>query len=428
MQPAIANTYFKGSEGMNIFKDNLYFPRLIFVGLLLGFWSISSFAQEVVGTVLTSSGNAIAEPVSGSARLLSRGAPIFTGDTVVVAENSRVRFKLLDDSTYVVQENSSFVIEEFYYSGAEDGNEVADFYFSEGVMEFISGHIGKQDPSKFRIDTDFAVIGLRGSGGIISTDSESTRVFVTLGELTARSRTGDSLILNNGQTTVIGQSGESSREQGNSTGAPQTMTTDGDDIVSNNPSDQQDQEAVNEAEEEVAAEEPEEQNGPDGDAEQTTAQSDADGDSQNATVDAGVSAAELYAELLPNPAEATQEDLQAALNSAIARNPVLYAELVTIAIDMGLEPPNAAVAATQALGGSNMTEDIAANIFFVTTEGISDTAEIEAAILSADINATPLVANATETSRIDVNIGTRSTAPRPTNSATLPRNSASPAR
>lgn len=416
---------------MNIFKDNLYLPRLIFVGLLLGFWSISSFAQEVVGTVLTSSGNAIAEPVSGSARLLSRGDPIFTGDTVVVAENSRVRFKLLDDSTYVVQENSSFVIEEFYYSGAEDGNEVADFYFSEGVMEFISGHIGKQDPSKFRIDTDFAVIGLRGSGGIISTDSESTRVFVTLGELTARSRTGDTTILNNGQTTVIGQSGESSSEQGNSTGAPQTMTTDGDDIVSNDPSDQQDQgtgDEAEEVEETVAAEEPEEQNGPDGDAEQATAQSDADGDSQNATVDAGVSAAELYAELLPNPAEATQEDLQSALNSAIARNPVLYAELVTIAIDMGLEPPNAAVAATQALGGSNMTEDIAANIFFVTTEGISDTGEIEAAILSADINATPLVANATETSRIDVNIGSRSTAPRPTNSATLPRNSASPAR
>jgi hypothetical protein len=376
---------------MKMFRINMYLLKPLWIGLLVTFWSNIAFAQEVAGTVLTVSGTVIAERGSGAIRELSRRDPVFVGDTIVASESARVRFKLMDDSTYVIQEKSSFTIEEFHFNGTEDGTEIADFHFSQGVMEFISGHIGKQDQSRFRIDTDFAVIGLRGSGGIIQTDSESTRVFVTLGELTARSRSGDVFVLDNGQTTVIGESGEPASEQGNSTGAPQTMTTEGDDIVSNDPSEQQNEGEEGQAEEQedaVVAEEPDETNEPDGETEQASDDSSS-GEGQNTAVNASVSAAELYAELMPNPADATQEELQTALNNAIARNPVLYAELVTIAIDLGLEPPNAAVAATQALGGSNVTDDIVTDIFFIATEGISDTSEIEAAILSADINATP---------------------------------------
>ncbi len=414
---------------MNMFKINRSVIQPVLAGLLLGFWSSLALAQEVAGTVLTVSGGVIAEPASGAIRSLSRRDPVFVGDTIVVSDSARVRFKLLDDSTYVIQENSSFTIEAFHFNGTEDGTEIADFHFSEGVMEFISGHIGKQDQSRFRIETDFAVIGLRGSGGIIRTDSEATRVFVTLGELTARSRTGDVFVLDNGQTTVIGLTGEPSSEQGNSTGAPQTMTTEGDDIVSNDPSEQQNEGEGEEQEQEaVAAEEPEETNEADSGAEQASGESESNGDGQNTTVNASLSAAELYAELLPNPADATQEEMQMALNNAIARNPVLYAELVTIAIDLGLEPPNAAVAATQALGGTNVSDDIVTDIFFIATEGISDNSEIEAAILAADINATPLVANPTEQRRINVNIGSGTTAPRPSNPVTVPPTSASPAR
>lgn len=418
---------------MNLLRTNLHPLKLISMLLLLGLWSITASAQgRPAGTVLTVSGDVIAEAESGESRPLSRRSPVFSGDTIVAADDARIRFKLLDESTYVVQENSSFTIKDFHFNGSEDGTEVADFYFSEGVMEFISGHIGKQDTSKFRIETEFAVIGLRGSGGIIRTDSEATRVFVTLGELSARSRTGDLFVLNNGETTVIGLSGEPERDQGNSTGAPQTMTTDGDDIVSNDPAEQQGEEQEQATEEDateepgseaVVAEEPEEANETDEATEQASGQSTSEGEGSLPP-----SAAEIYAGLLPEPLNPTQEDLQTALRRAIEGNPILYAELVTIAIDMGLDPPNAAIAATQALGSGNISEDIVSDIFFIATEGISDTAEVEAAILSADITATPLVANPTETRGININIGSGSAAPRPSNSATAPPTSASPAR
>jgi|GEM_PF-6128012 len=410
---------------MNIFRANLYSLKRILLVLLCGFWSITSFAQgQPAGTVLTVSGNVIAEAESGEPRSLNRRSPVFSGDTIVAADDARVRFKLLDNSSYVVQENSSFTIEEFHFSGSEDGSEVADFYFAEGVMEFVSGHIGKQDSSKFRINTDLAVIGLRGSGGIIRTDSEATRVFVTLGELSARPRTGgDEFILNNGETTIIGLSGEPEREQGNSTGAPQTMTTDGDNIVSNDPAEQQGEEEELASEEGASEEDAAEEANDAGEAPgQETESND-----QNALVTPPPSAAEIYTALLPNPLEATQADLQTALSSAIESNPVLYAELVTIAIDMGLEPPNAAIAAIQALGSANISEEIVTDIFFVATEGISNAAEVEAAILSANINAT-LVANPTEIGGVNINIGSGATAPRPSNSATAPPTSASPAR
>lgn len=394
---------------MKMLIAKLYSPKLVLALLLLGFWSGTAYAQgRPAGTVLTVSGDVLAETESGDSRPLARRSAVFSGDTIVAANDARVRFKLLDESTYVIQENSSFTIKDFHFNGSEDGTEVADFYFAEGVMEFISGNIGKQDSSKFRIETDFAVIGLRGSGGIIRTDSEATRVFVTLGELSARSRTnGDLFVLNNGQTTIIGQSGEPEREPGNSTGAPQTMTTEGDDIVSNDSTEPQGEE------QEQASDE------------STTENS---GDEQNASANPPPSAAEIYAGLLPDPLNASQEDLQIALSRAIESNPILYAELVTIAIDMGLEPPNAAIAATQALGSANISDEIISDIFFVATEGISDTAEVEAAILSADISATPLVANPTESGGIRLNIGSGSTAPRPSNSATSPPTSASPAR
>ncbi|MEQ9209576.1 MAG: FecR domain-containing protein, partial [Pseudomonadales bacterium] len=339
---------------MNMLRDKLHPLKLISMLLLLGLWSITASAQGLpAGTVLTVSGDVIAEAESGESRTLSRRSPVFSGDTIVAADDARIRFKLLDDSSYVVQENSSFTIKDFYFNGSEDGTEAAEFYFAEGVMEFISGNIGKQDTSKFRIETEFAVIGLRGSGGIIRTDSEATRVFVTLGELSARSRTGDLFVLNNGETTVIGLSGEPERDQGNSTGAPQTMTTDGDDIVSNDPAEQQgeEQEQVSEEDateesgsEAVVAEEPEEANEASEVSEQASDQSatESRGDEQNASVNPPPSAAEIFAGLLPDPLSATQEDLQSALSRAIEGNPVLYAELVTIAIDMGLEPPNAA--------------------------------------------------------------------------------------
>lgn len=394
---------------MNMLRAKLYSLKLILALLLLGFWSITVYGQgRPAGTVLTVSGDVIAETESEDSRPLTRRSAVFSGDTIVAANDARVRFKLLDESSYVVQENSSITIRDFHFGGSEDGTEVADFYFTEGVMEFISGNIGKQDPSKFLIETEFAVIGLRGSGAIIRTDSEATRVFVTMGELSARSRTGDLFVLNNGETTIIGLSGEPEREPGNSTGAPQTMTIEGDDIVSNDPAEQQSEEQEQASEESATGE---------------SVQSTTEGNGNPPP-----SAAEIYASLLPNPLDATQEDLQTALRRAIESSPILYAELVTIAIDMGLEPPNAAIAATQALGSTNISNDIISDIFFVATAGISDTSEVEAAILSANITATPLVANPTESRGVNINIGSGSAAPRPSNSATGPPASASPAR
>lgn len=406
--------------------------------------SLNAWSQtDPIGTVLTSSGQVIAES-NGSTRSLKRRDSVFVGDTISAANNSRVRFKLTDDSTYVVQENSSFTIEKYNYNGEQDGSEIADFYFSEGVMEFVSGYIGKQDQTKFRIDTDFAAIGLRGSGGIITTGSSSTQVFVTLGQLTAVSKGGELFVMNNGQTTILDSNGETETEQGNSTGAEQTMSTDGDDISAEDgdadegePAEEAEEEQEAEQEEqeqeqeqtsedvqeneEIAADEPEE-------VEDSAAEQNADAGSDSdagATAEAQVSAAEIYAELLPDSVEATQDDLAEALNEAVEAYPVLYAELVNVAIDAGLEPPNAALTATEALGGAgSISENVLTEIFVVSTQGLTDTAQVEAAL--AIVGAPPLDATPTTTSNIGVNSDSVGTSA-PSNTASAPVSSASPA-
>lgn len=348
-------------------------------------------SDDAIGTVLTASGQITAES-SGDKRTLKRRDSVYAGDTISTGSKSRVRFKLLDDSTYVIQENSRFTIEEYNYNGSEDGSEVADFYFSEGVMEFVSGYIGKQDQAKFRIDTDFAVIGLRGSGGIITTDSSSTQVFVTLGQLTAVSKDGQLFLMNNGQTTVLDGEGETSTEQGNGTGAEQTMTTDGNDITA----EEGDAEDQGQQSEEEQSEDDKQQNqdeevaatDPDNEEENTDQGSNSTDGSQ--VTDAQLSAAEIYAELLPADIDATQEDLAQALNEAVEAYPVLYEEFVYVAIDAGLEPPRAAVEVADALGGVNsVSENALVRIFDAATDSITDSALVDAAL--ADEGYSPLL-------------------------------------
>jgi len=403
-------------------KPHIFYPFILVTIFLLPYMAWAQSGQTV-GTVLTSSGEVVAQS-NGVNRTLKRRDSVFVGDTISAGPASRVRFKLTDDSTYVIQENSTFTIEEYNYSGSQDGSEVADFYFAEGVMEFVSGYIGKQDQTKFRIDTEFAAIGLRGSGGIITTGAGSTQVFVTLGQLTAVSKRGELFLLNNGQTTVLSSDGEAQTEQGNSTGAEQTMSTEGDDISAEE-GDAEEGDAQEEAKEE--SEEQEQEQTSQDVQDQEIAASDPDEDSADETPvsEAQVSAAEIYAELIPDSIEATQEDLAEALNEAVEAYPVLYAELVNVAIDAGLEPPTAAITATEALGGGGTVSDnVVTEIFFVATEGLTDTADVDAALTA--VGAPPLEAQGTGSSQIDLDTGSVG-ADAPSNNASAPVSSASPA-
>jgi len=403
-------------------KSHIFYPFILVTIFLLPYMAWAQSGQ-MVGRVLTSSGEVVAQS-NGVNRTLKRRDSVFVGDTISAGPASRVRFKLTDDSTYVIQENSTFTIEEYNYSGSQDGSEVADFYFAEGVMEFVSGYIGKQDQTKFRIDTEFAAIGLRGSGGIITTDADSTQVFVTLGQLTAVSKNGELFLLNNGQTTVLSSDGEAQTEQGNSTGAEQTMSTTGDDISAEE-GDAEEGDAQEEAKEESEEQEQEQTSQDVQDQEIAASDPDEDSADEAPASEAQVSAAEIYAELIPDSIEATQEDLAEALNEAVEAYPVLYAELVNVAIDAGLEPPTAAITATEALGGGGtISADVVTEIFFVATEGLTDTADVDRALVA--IGTPPLDVQGTGSSPIGVDAGSIGT-DAPSNNASAPVSSASPA-
>ena len=322
----------------------------IFLWLALTIFAQPGWSQnsDPIGSVLVSRGEVLAESADGGRRSLERGEPLFSGDVISTGAGARVRFKLIDDSNYVVQQNSSFAIENYHYNGSADGSENASFSLVGGAIEFLSGYIGKKNVNRFRMTTEFGTIGLRGSGGVVTTDDSGTRIFVTLGELTAVPKTGrqagQKIVLINGETTVIRPDGSVTRDKGNSSGAPQTMSVRGEDLVS------------------------------------------------------AYSAAEIYASLLPKEPELTQEQLGHALIEAIEANPDLYAELISVAIEAGLSPPDAAGLAIETLGVGTLSEDVITEIFFVATEGITDTALVEAAIIA--LEGTPLVVEPTTPSSL----------------------------
>jgi hypothetical protein len=53
------------------------------------------------------------------------------------------------------------------YRGAADGSERGFFRLLKGAVRFAMGAIGKANRRNFRISTNTATIGIRGSGGLV---------------------------------------------------------------------------------------------------------------------------------------------------------------------------------------------------------------------------------------------------------------------
>lgn len=335
--------------------------------------SFFTVAQDSIGNVLSVTGQASVERKAANAidqvvlqqSELQEGSALFNGDTLITLEDSILRYELSDGSTYVLQANSKITIREYSYNVTQNGSQnVVHLQLVSGVMEFVSGNIGIADDGAFRIVTDFAEIGVSGSGAIITTDLNSTQVFVTQGELTGLGVDGELVLLEQGETTIFDASGEPKRYIGNITGASQTLSEDDADRLLAN----EDEGVDEEIDEEI------------------------DEDTESASV--------IFRSLLsvdPSVETPDQEQLAQALSGSINSHPSLYAELITVAIDLGLEPPTAALIVTNSFGVSGgLTEERVAEIFLASTAGIADPDAVEQAILSVD-GAVPVNLSPTDT-------------------------------
>lgn len=128
--------------------------------------------------------------------------PIEQKDIISTRNNSNAIIKFNDGTIITIGKNSELNIAEYIYDDANKKESKTNFKFLKGSFKSVTGIIGKANPSKFKLSTKTATIGIRGT----VTAGTQELVAVTDGSVgvTAQNKT---TIVNAGEyvSTVDGQ-------------------------------------------------------------------------------------------------------------------------------------------------------------------------------------------------------------------------------
>lgn len=126
----------------------------------------TGFAQErAAGFVKVLAGGASAER-QGQSRSLTPGDPIFESDTLRTGADGHLGVTLKDETRLSLGPNTSVVLTSFTYAPAEQRFALV-VRVARGLLEYISGRLGKLAPESVRIETPSSIVGIRGTRVLI---------------------------------------------------------------------------------------------------------------------------------------------------------------------------------------------------------------------------------------------------------------------
>jgi hypothetical protein len=100
----------------------------------------------------------------GAERLrISAGVDVTSGDTVFTGAQSHAQIRFADNALVALKPDTEFRIEQFAFSGRNDGSERAVFRLVRGGFRTLTGQIGQVDRETYRVLTTQATIGIRGT-------------------------------------------------------------------------------------------------------------------------------------------------------------------------------------------------------------------------------------------------------------------------
>ncbi len=129
-------------------------------------------AQAEAGKVLFVYGSAWVQDVDGQRDALARGSLVESGDRIVTAANGRVQIRMSDGGMLALRPGTEFHIENYndpssptaVVAGASADSEARSFFtLVKGGFRSITGAIGQNDKSAYRVRTPVATIGIRGT-------------------------------------------------------------------------------------------------------------------------------------------------------------------------------------------------------------------------------------------------------------------------
>ena len=141
---------------------------LVSISFLLSGFCLPAQADDSAGLVMLVSGKLEARQDSQPPRLLKRGSPFYNHDTLTTFDASEAQLRFTDGTLVSLRPDSVFKIDDYKFAGkqaAENKGSAVNYTVSliKGGFRSISGEIAKTDPSEYKIKTDVATIGVRGT-------------------------------------------------------------------------------------------------------------------------------------------------------------------------------------------------------------------------------------------------------------------------
>jgi len=173
-----------------------------------GPFQVAQGAEEAVGKVEATDGLVEAVRVDGTTVALTRGSPIYQGDTIVTAKGAAIGITFIDDTTFSLGEEGRMVLDELVYDPGGDSTFNANLV--QGVFSFVSGQIAKTSPEGMTVSTPVATIGIRGTwvAGRAAQEGEQNTISL-LPEIDAQGDTiiGELIVRTSGGTVTLNQIG-----------------------------------------------------------------------------------------------------------------------------------------------------------------------------------------------------------------------------
>lgn len=113
----------------------------------------------VAGKVLAVKGKVTAQ-AADKTRELTTGADLHVGDTVVTEAGSFAVVEFVDGARATIRPNSQLAVNKYAYGSKDDG---AVLQLVKGGLRALSGAIAKDNPDNFKVKTNVATLGVRGT-------------------------------------------------------------------------------------------------------------------------------------------------------------------------------------------------------------------------------------------------------------------------
>lgn len=160
---------------------------LFLVTMLLSAHSLAQQPAPAIppgtGIVVNLSGLLTAKKADGSVRVLSMNSQVTTGDTLYTGAEAFSRVKFADGSLITLRPNTEFKVESFNFEETKPEADSSVFKLVKGGLRSITGLLGKRSKAAYRMETETATIGIRGTHfGIVFCQSDCAGITTPSGQ------------------------------------------------------------------------------------------------------------------------------------------------------------------------------------------------------------------------------------------------------